>query len=485
MTDSFFEYRDLMDEFYNRIVEFIHDRPAFIKGLERMEAYFSFFQIGETEKRKIVFDRFVFDRKSKIQGKRVLDHFLADEQDLSRNLKTVCEGFRNNAFSLFEVKALRIGKEALIYDLVHDKEYQVRDESVSSHLAKGQCAFLRVLPFKNYFILTGTAFGFPKDVTPILKLTTRNMKEAATKKRQKLSIGPLEMCEIFFSQEKRETLPPIERFRLFCEEAGLDKSTIDEVLDRTRKKAFGQEGHYGDILSELYRKLDPRRLIDPKELSSAYIEVWNGFITQGKPGTEKGPMERTLIGICMDYVRNQIDPKVKGAEVKINELQERWLKIPLEEFDGRTPTEVILEERERLGNPQKEVKFSVVLTELRPGEDLAKQAEATFHEALALMKENKPTEALKVYEEHLRIHPDNFVAWQNKGVCYLLLLDKKEATACFEKALSINPGYEMARRNLKILKRATQADLERMAKEFRVILLNEGKTLEMDEEINA
>jgi len=478
MTDPFFEYREIMTEFYHRAAELIKDNPEFITALEKVESYFQFFTIDATEKQKVIFDWFVFEPKSKLKGKRILDYIL-DEEALAFNPDlTILQGFRENIFSVFEVKAIRMGKELIICDLVHDKEYQVRDEQASRNLQKKECVFLRALPFKDYFILTGMGYSFPKEMTPVIKLTIRNIRESASKKKRKFSVGPVEMCQIFFSQKKREILPPLERFRLFCEEAGLTTSYINEVLDKTKEKA-AQKGYYDDILPELYKKLDPRKITDPKEITTSYIEVWNSLVAQAEPFVEKGPMEHTLINICIDYTQNKVDSKTKDAQKKLNKLQKEWFESPLEEFGGRTPTEIILEERERLGNPQKEVSFSVSITELHPGEEYIKKAEETFHQAVALMKQNKPVEALKAYEEHLALHPENFVAWQNKGVCHILLLEEDKAKRAFQKALQINPKYEMAKRNLEILKHTTHADLERIAKEFRVVVLNEDKTLNL------
>ena len=52
------------------------------------------------------------------------------------------------------------------------------------------------------------------------------------------------------------------------------------------------------------------------------------------------------------------------------------------------------------------------------------------------------------------------------------------ATMC-DKALEISPGYELAKRNMKILNNATQKDIERMAKEYRVMMVNKDKEMEI------
>jgi hypothetical protein len=41
--------------------------------------------------------------------------------------------------------------------------------------------------------------------------------------------------------------------------------------------------------------------------------------------------------------------------------------------------------------------------------------------------------------------------------------------------MKINPDYKVAKNNLKILEKATQADIKRMSKEFRVLMVNKNK----------
>lgn len=94
---------------------------------------------------------------------------------------------------------------------------------------------------------------------------------------------------------------------------------------------------------------------------------------------------------------------------------------------------------------------------------------------MQLLEENKPGKAIELYREHLSICPKNHVAWLNLGVAYMLLCDKGNAEPCFKKALEINPKYEMARNNLRILEHATPENIKRMAGEFRVKTRNKGK----------
>lgn len=160
-------------------------------------------------------------------------------------------------------------------------------------------------------------------------------------------------------------------------------------------------------------------------------------------------------------------------------MQDEWFKTPRQELGGKTPEEIILQEREKMGNPQKSVKFKVFITSLNPGEEIGRKMRELFNRGIQLMKENKPAEAIKVYKEHLFLHPQNYIVWQNIGVAHMLLRDKKNAKRCFQKALEINPEYEIAKNNLKFLAKATQSDLTHMAREYKVKWMNEDKEIEL------
>ena len=182
---------------------------------------------------------------------------------------------------------------------------------------------------------------------------------------------------------------------------------------------------------------------------------------------EKGPMEMMLMRAVLDYVGNRVKPdgrKNKGnLEARMNEIQKEWLKTPLEELEGKTPEEVILEERTRLGNPQKDVAISMQLNKLEPGAEENEKINDLLDKARGLMQERRLPEAIAIMEGVLKEHSQAYPTWQNLGIAYVLSQDRKNAKRCFEKALEINPKYEMAWRDLERLNNSTDEDLARAA----------------------
>lgn len=467
-----FNYKDKMDEFYSRISGFVSRHETILTELMEKERIFATLRMDETDKKKIFFDWFIFDCKSSVFSKNLLRHFL-DTEPLEAEVKELYRGFLDNVYSVFEVKALRAGKEMIVRDLLNDKEYNVKETTLTRHLQKGQCALMRVLPFHGYHILTGIGHVFPPESTSIIKLFMQNKKKSAKKR----NLNPLEICEIFFAQDERERLPVQERFRLFCREAGIENAHIDEIVKTLKRRAENPKENFNDdLIKDIMSKIKSYSSVRVEELSGSFMDLWNSFISEGNPSAHKGPVETAIIHAGIDYVQSKVNPDkykdIKKAEAKAKEINDQWLNTPKEELGGRTPVEVILEERRELGNPQKEVGFQVSFTKLEMNAEIEKQAEKLFYQGIEYVRQHKPVEALKAYEAYCHLNPDNYVVWQNMGVAHILLLDKVKAQECFQRALEINPDYEMPQRNLEVLKNATKEDLKRMAEEHRLQWFN-------------
>jgi tetratricopeptide (TPR) repeat protein len=471
------DYKEVMRQFYCSIADFISDKPEIFEELTREEQFFKGLGINETERRNLVFDWYIFDYKSEVLSRTLLRYFL-EKTALDKDLKAVYEKFKEGIFSIFEILALKTGKEMIARDMATGKEYNIKDASLTQQISKGQCGFLRVLPFKDYHILTGTGYFFPGDANRFIKAFFLDFE----KRKKPFNLTPLAIYEIFFAQKKPEKLPVIERFTLFCKENGLKEDYINDIIERIKKEAR-DKGDFHAIQKELFAKMIPRQDLNIEEMARAFMDVWNSFISEETGYAEKGPLEIALINASMNYVQSKINPKKykydKNASEKADKLLDEWLKTPRQELDGKSPEQAILGERQKLGNSERSVKFKIGINSIMPGEEIFKNAEQAFNAGRELLSKNMPEEAIEVYKEYISYNPKNHVAWLNMGIAYILLIDKINAEKCFRKSLEIKPDYESAKRNMKILKDASQKDLERMAKEFRVVMINKGKEMKM------
>lgn len=76
-----------------------------------------------------------------------------------------------------------------------------------------------------------------------------------------------------------------------------------------------------------------------------------------------------------------------------------------------------------------------------------------FYKSKALTTMNRLEDAVAAAEEIIRIDPRNHQAYAEMGYLYFRLKRVDAAVRMYEKALSIAPGYEVARRNLNQLRR--------------------------------
>jgi len=469
------EYKTIMDIFYSRIADFISSDPQIMDELEYEESLLKGLNMFDEDRKYMVLDWYIFDHKSRVLKKIFLDHFI-DAADLDIETRKLYMGFRKSIYSLFEVKAIRTGKEMIARDILSGKEYNIKDTTLTQSIRKSQLAIMRVLNFMDIYIIAGKAFVFPLEGSRYLKLSLFNARD--TKKPFRLT--PLIIHKIFYTQDMPEKLPPQERFRLICNECGLADKYINEIIDRTKARVKGK-GTFTDIQQEFMSKLLPHAHFDATEITKAYVAVWNSFI---EGHTEKGPIEESLIWAAFTYLRQKVNPNRfrdhKKASKKADMIFAEWLDLRHDELDGRSPRELILKEREELGNPEHRIKFHIEITGLTPGAEKIRDAEDSVNTANLRLKENKVNEAIKLYKAHLVICPKNHVAWLNMGVAYMLIQDREKGMRCFKKALEIKPNYKMAAKNLAILENASDEDIKRMSDKHRVMIANNGRRRILD-----
>ena len=151
------EYREEMRSFYRRLADFMSERPELFEELNYEMAFLKELNMPDGDKRDIVLDWYIFDHKSKTLSKNLLEYFI-ENSDLDEDKKILYSGLKNTIYSIFEVKAIRTGKEMKAYDMLSGKEFNIKDTSITKHVIKGQLVIMRALPYKGDFILTGRAF---------------------------------------------------------------------------------------------------------------------------------------------------------------------------------------------------------------------------------------------------------------------------------------------------------------------------------------
>jgi tetratricopeptide (TPR) repeat protein len=464
----------MINEFFEKIAKFVKDNPGVMKELISLETEFPYLMTDNAEREIIIFDWFIFDRRLKSFDKTPLEHFIDINKDAPPEEKRIYENFRNNIYSLFEVKALKIGKEMVLMDLMTKKEYWIWEKTATQHLQKGQCILTRILPYEDHYILTGMVHAFPKDSTYGLRLGYKRMRE----NKADMKINPKQIAEIIHEFQTKEKIKDLDldkvqqRLSEKLEELGFADVAPADIIEK-----FNENIEPGQVFKEIAEKAVFPEDKDAQELLELLIALWNkfphkamGYISPEEKGRDypRGPQEISLIQELLHHLENEISPDNYSNKDELGkalaEAQERWLNTPNPELNGKTPEELILEERKRMGNPRKEIGLSITAHPITKTTKKEKEAEEFFNKALSLSKEKNYEEAVDCYKRYLEIYPENYVAWGNMGSLYGLLINKKEAYKCLHKALSINPNYKIARENLALLETVDTEYLKKLAK---------------------
>jgi len=477
---EYLDYQEEMGIFYREIASFIEKHRSLLDEIEQKGHIFDSLRLREQSKRTIFFDWFVFDCQSDVCAKTPLRYFL-EKGEVDEEMKELFRGFLNNVYSVFEIKALKMGKEMMAVDVLTDREYTVKDKSLSSQAIKGQLVIMRILPFGGYYIATGEGHIFPLDISPLIKLKLKS--EGKLKKKERLNL--LDVCQVLFMEEEKEKRSAQEDFVSLCQKGGLGDSEYAQTVMAQMKEEARQKGDPNRFTREILDKIRPYPGIRVVDVARVINDLWNSFIAENDPVAVKGPLEEALIDAGMAYVHSKVDPSrfkdSDKANVKANKLYHEWLNSAKEELGGQSPREVILEERKELGNPQMEVDLKFFMTALNPFGEFEAKLEDLFEMGLKCLKKEDYDGAIYAYEQYCSLENENHTVWNNLGNAYLLSAehqDVKKARECFERALEIDPDYKLAMDNLFMMMISSKKSMRNIAKTKRIKWLNKDKVLE-------
>lgn len=407
-----------------------------------------------------ILDAFIFDHKLS-DGKTPFKRFL-NKAKLSAEKHSALKGLGDNVFSMFEVLEVYRGQGIKLRDLVWNRDYFVRERMGTYQTKPGNIVFCRVAPFKSYFIIiTPTPMALPQDAGYFMKRRLRYLR----------------------SNLRKEGMSAFDVLNFMWEREGKPE-TIDEIKSALKKK-----------LNSLGIKVDfrglNRRINESRSMEEAFPEVcefdfpsnedfeetlgllrllWNKYPRKefgGKPPEEVFPIgtrERLLVYDLLDETGRNVDPNDyssrEEAEEAMGRFRDKWLRTSQSELDGRNPMEVILDERREMGNPSRDFSYRVSLMGHKDYDE--NKAERLYMEGIRAFKQGALIKAAELFEEVTDMYPDNHQAWGSLGNCYAYLGSKKDAIHCYEKALSLEPDYEHAKRNMEMIKEQTEEQLATM-----------------------
>ncbi len=360
---------DFCESDYNLFLEMVQERKNFLT--KEPEKYY---QISdEEEMAELRFnDYFIYTYTSKSYQRKPIEVFLSKMlSEYNQKDQEILQRFKDNIFSGFIVSTVWPGSCFILKELSSGKEYKVRENQAIFQLQKNDFFIGRILPYESDYALSGINLFLP-DVPSYT--AERSWKDLATEVSN--HIDPLMIEREILQKSVEDNNAGYNNFE--CLE------TVEKKLKNFLKKHLGKKA---PSIKSLRKKAN--RIIDPKSLIQELVQkmhissqeeliefqqLFNDFWNltprdefQGKSPEEMakgsiGPMEKELLSNFENYVEKNLDIRKFSnkdeIEKAIKKLPRKWLNEPQEELDGKTPFQVIKEEREKLDSPRKDFPIS-------------------------------------------------------------------------------------------------------------------------------
>ncbi|HCL90034.1 MAG TPA: hypothetical protein DHW70_01725, partial [Candidatus Atribacteria bacterium] len=303
-----------INEFTLDIVEFCENEPYLFKDLlkEREnflsatpERYYKTLNEKNLAEQRF-YDYYIFSSISKYYEETPLEVFLSKMlSKYNQQEQKIILGFKGNVLSTFIVTKVEVGSYFMAKNLASGKEYKVRENQATHTLKEGAYIVGRIVPYETDYALSNINLSYPKESSYTLKKLWKN--------------SPVNIM--------REFTPLI----------------IEKEIFQKNYQEMNQENNSLQSLSprDEFQGKSPQE-IDPQEM-----------------GPQEREISRDLINYVLTRIKSSKFSDQREIEKVIKIYQDKWLHQPQEELSGKTPWEVILEEREKLGNPRKDIYLSV------------------------------------------------------------------------------------------------------------------------------
>jgi len=354
--------------------ELIKERERFFTTTPELY-YKTFEEINSVEQRFA--DYYIFTCVSQYYEMSPLEVFLSKNLfKYNKKDQNILQGFRNDIFDIFNIVKVVVGSYFIAKNFTSNQEYKVWESNATYQIKEGDHVVGRILPHETDYALCNFNILCPKDFTYSLKRLRRNDPSEIIH-----SITPL-MIE-------KEIYQACQNFNV--EENSLE--FVEKKLKHFLKKYLGKKA---PSIKNLRKKIN--KITDPfplmRELSGEFnfssddeliefqkifMDFWNlssrdefkGESPQEVNEQSMGPQEKELILDLMRQIQSSINPNnfsnQEELDKAIKKCQDQWLQQPQEELDRKTPWEVILDERKRLGSPRKGFTFSMTITPVSCG----------------------------------------------------------------------------------------------------------------------
>ncbi len=368
--------------------------------------------------------------------------------------RAVLAAMEKTLFGLYEVTDVRPAENHMVLrDCLRSASWTIQEHSGSRSCDRGDLLIARVIPVKPVALITGWTAHFPATIEEFERNRKDHFKDGAMP-----PMRPRDVLELFIVHvDWNSKGAAFVRAKL----SGLWQRWTPGLSFRELEEIVGEEcvERLMDVQKSFLERCpaDEDRK-DAMELLMAYWN-WHAGVRLGK----KPPVER---GGAMGLIEKELGQRMSlygvqrlketGRTLTSEEIQ-AWYRNPANGESGKSPVEMIQEERRSAGErvpEQMDVRvFSGEIDTVTPGMREGDRMWRAGNEAMLAHRFKEAIEKLEAAYALLKQTDEvNFRVLGNLGLCYAIVGRKDEAMRALQGALTHNPDYDLARRNLSRLR---------------------------------
>lgn len=405
-------------------------------------------------------DAFLFDYELKDKHKLSPFHYFVQNAQLPPRYEKVYRGFLGNKLNFFRVVDIDRHEHMAMFKDTVSKDFLpvfLKDGTIDCH--QDEIILSRIAPFRRGYI----------SLSPLKKsfymLWGSMLKDHFYKYPADRRYGKISGFDVLDFFQKKDDYPDSADEAKRKLKRKLED--IDISLDfRSLSTRINSHQHVEDAFPEIIN-FDFLTNRDHDETLKLLQDLWDLYPRKdlnGKSIDETypiGPMEHAFINEFAMVVEEEVDPKsfpsVDAARTAFHTFQEQWLDTPIALYGDKTPRQIILDERKRLNNPSEDIDLKINIETIIDYD--MNLAEKLNKEGLSLFNKGTLIGAVDCFDQITNMYPWFHNAWGNLGSSYAYLGKKDSARYCLNKALSINPDYEFAKKKLAFIEDKTEKEL--------------------------
>lgn len=357
-----------------------------------------------------------------------------------------------NRFGFFKAERVGRGRGLDLRNLPDGGLFQVRDAAASESTAPGSVLITRLVPYEDHWLIEGAVGVLPEEASyafdRLLATAQGALKAEDVRPRHALRLF---MPKVDWAKEGLQRVQA--RLAMLLQRWGSGLSASE--LGRDIASAHERREAPGPLLKALAGRAPSKA--EAEEALELLTAWWNLTLPAGTAEPPRGPKEAALLRDLARFVAARLPDGPGGAAAAAEALSRRWSAAPQAELGGRTPMEVILEERKALGNPRTELGVSLLpeRLELGPEEDAALELADQGTELLVAGDAAGAFESLAKAYPLMKGRDDAFRVLGKLATACVMLGRREDALGYLRAALRANPDYAGARANLALVESMT------------------------------